>query len=161
MSLRRFVFAWVLLGAFHAAGAQELLMARSEEDFPETMLRIQDSLTEHGYTVSRVQRVDIGLIESGFITDKYRIVFFGKPGEVRDIARRFPQLIPYLPLQMTVFAEGDETVVVAADPLILQPLVADVEMGYLFMRWKSDLLSVMEDLRAPPVKPRADAPSPD
>lgn len=141
-------FALVFAIFAGAACAQELLMARSPEEFPETMLRLQDSLVEHGYTVSRVQRVDIGLTQSGFITDKYRIVFFGKPEEVRNLSRRYPQIIPYLPLQMTVFQEGKETVIVTADPLILQTLIADPEVGYIFNRWKSDLLSIMDDLRA-------------
>jgi uncharacterized protein (DUF302 family) len=143
----RLALGLLALGLMGSLEAQELLMARSPEDFPETMLRLQDSLVDHGYTVSRVQRVDIGLTESGFITDKYRIVFFGKPEEVRTMAQQFPQLIPYLPLQMTVFEEGEETVIVTADPLMLQKLVADPEVSYVFMRWKSDLLSVMEDLR--------------
>lgn len=147
MKLRHWFAGGVMLLGVGAVQAQELLMARSQESFPETMLRLQQSLGDHGYTLSRVQRVDIGLTESGFVTDKYRIVFFGKPKEVRDIARRFPQMIPYLPLQMTVFEEGEETVIVAADPLILQKLAPDPEMGYLLMRWKNDLLSIMDDLR--------------
>ena len=41
--------------------ASDLIMARSHETFPEAMLTLQTSIREHGYTVARVQRIDIGL----------------------------------------------------------------------------------------------------
>ncbi|MDH5784062.1 MAG: DUF302 domain-containing protein, partial [Chromatiales bacterium] len=104
------------------AGNDQLLMMRSAQSFPETMLALQKSIGEYGYTVSRVQRVDIGLTSSGFATDKYRIVFFGKPEEVRHLTARYPQLIPYLPLKITLFAEQDETVLTTFDPTMLSVL---------------------------------------
>ena len=58
--------------------AEEILMARSLQPFPETMLALQDSIRDHGYTLSRVQRVDIGLTGMGYKTDKYRIVSWKK-----------------------------------------------------------------------------------
>jgi len=131
------------------ASAQEenLLMMRSAQSFPETMLALQKTLGEYGYTVSRVQRVDIGLTKSGFKTDKYRIVFFEKPEEIREFSHKYPQLIPYLPLKMTIFAEQDETLLVAMDPLILGGLSDDEEFHNQLMRWKNDFLSIMDELR--------------
>lgn len=133
---------WVRTGT-----AQELLMARSPQAFPETMLALQASISEHGYTLSRVQRVDIGLTSSGFQTDKYRVVFFGKPEEIRRLTTEYPQMVPYLPMKMTVFAEEEQTVVAAADPVLFEALVPDESAHVLFQRWKSDILSIMDDLR--------------
>jgi uncharacterized protein (DUF302 family) len=127
--------------------AEHLLMVRAATGFPETMLNLQNSIKEHGYTVSRVQRVDIGLTASGYQTDKYRIVFFGKPQEIRRLTAKYPQLIPYLPLKLTIFAERDETIVVTEDMTLLQALAPDNEVGILFVRWKNDLLSIMQELR--------------
>ncbi len=56
--------------------AAGLLMARSDLEFPEAMLKLQVSIRDHGYIITRVQRVDIGLTHSGYVTDKYRVVFF-------------------------------------------------------------------------------------
>ena len=42
------------------ADAEQLLMARSVEPFPEAMLDLQESIRAHGYAVTRVQRVDVG-----------------------------------------------------------------------------------------------------
>lgn len=131
-----------------AFGAEErLLMMRSTQSFPETMLAVQKTLGEYGYTVSRVQRVDIGLTTSGFKTDKYRIVFFGKPEEIRRLSKEHPELIPYLPLKMTLFAEEDETVLVAMDPTVLYDVVPTEEFRYQLMRWKNDIEAIMDELR--------------
>lgn len=129
------------------AHAEYLLMARSTQGFPETMLALQTSLKEHGYTISRVQRVDIGLTSSGFETDKYRIVFFGKTDEQRALVDKYPHLIPYLPLKMTLFAEDNETVVVTEDYTRLIELATDEELANQFMRWRNDVLSILDELR--------------
>lgn len=129
------------------AGNEQLLMMRSVQGFPETMLALQRTLGEYGYTVSRVQRVDIGLTTSGFTTDKYRIVFFGKPEEVRRLSARYPQLIPYLPLKITLFAEQDETLLTTFDPVLLTALAADEEFRSQVMRWRSDIIAIFDELR--------------
>lgn len=129
------------------AGNDQLLMMRSTQSFPETMLSLQKAITEYGYTVSRVQRVDIGLTSSGFETDKYRIVFFGKPKEIRDLSARYPQLIPYLPLKITLFAERDETLLTTFDPGLLSSLASDDNFRQQAMRWRNDIVAIFDELR--------------
>jgi uncharacterized protein (DUF302 family) len=129
------------------AGNDQLLMMRSAQGFPETMLALQNSIAEYGYTLSRVQRVDIGLTGSGFTTDKYRIVFFGKPEEVRHLSATYPQLIPYLPLKITLFAEGDETLLTTFDPELLTTLAPDDAFRQQAMRWRSDIIAIFDELR--------------
>jgi len=147
-SLARLLAPLLLFVAGHAVAVQEsVLMMRSTQSFPETMLALQKRLGEYGYTISRVQRVDIGLTSSGFQTDKYRIVFYGKPQEIRRLSKRHPQLIPYLPLKMTIFAEQEETLLVALDPTMLHEVVDDEEFHYTLQRWKNDILSIMDELR--------------
>jgi uncharacterized protein (DUF302 family) len=136
-----------LFAASAFAAEERLLMMRSTQSFPETMLAVQKTLGEYGYTVSRVQRVDIGLTTSGFQTDKYRIVFFGKPEEIRNLSQAHPELIPYLPLKMTLFAEEDETVLVALDPTALYDVVPTEAFRYRLLRWKNDIVSIMDELR--------------
>ncbi len=137
----------LLLPLTASAVEESMLMMRSTQSFPETMLALQKHLGEYGYTISRVQRVDIGLTSSGFQTDKYRIVFYGKPEEIRKLSNRFPQLIPYLPLKMTIFAEQDETLLVALDPAMLSDVVRDEEFQYIVQRWRNDILSIMDEIR--------------
>ncbi|HKK04650.1 MAG TPA: DUF302 domain-containing protein [Gammaproteobacteria bacterium] len=129
------------------ARADQLLMARSMQAFPEAMLALQESLTHHGYTVSRVQRVDIGLKKMGFKTDKYRVVFFGKPKQVDELASRYPDLIPYLPLKIAIFAEGDNALLVTSSPLQLASFFHHPELKPVFEQWNHDIQAVLDDLR--------------
>lgn len=128
--------------------AEELLMARSEQAFPEAMITLQNSIGNHGYTVSRVQRVDVGLTKSGFQTDKYRVVFFGKKDEIDRLVAQHPELIPYLPLQFAIFAEQQQTLVVATDPERFSQIFSDSDLRPVFQRWSSDLHSILDDVRA-------------
>lgn len=129
------------------AAAEQLLMARSTQSFPEAMLTLQTSIGAHGYTVSRVQRVDIGLTSSGFKTDKYRVVFFGKPEEIRRLSAKHPELIPYLPLKATIFAERDQAVVVTANPAEFSDFVHDAQVRKVLLRWREDLHGILDDVR--------------
>lgn len=137
----------VTLSAPLFAGNDQLLIMRSEQSFPETMMELQQTIGEYGYTVSRVQRVDIGLTGSGYSTAEYRIVFFGKPEEIRHLASRYPQLIPYLPLKITLFAEQEETVLTTFDPTLLTDLASDEEFRSQAMRWRSDIIAIFDELR--------------
>ncbi|HKJ76074.1 MAG TPA: DUF302 domain-containing protein [Gammaproteobacteria bacterium] len=138
----------LLLAAAVPAHADRLLMARSSQPFPETMLAVQDAIGAHGYTVSRVQRVDIGLTASGYKTDKYRIVFFGRPGEVRRLADKHLELIPYLPLKLTLFAEGDDTIIVSANPMVFAPVADDPETKAILKRWRRDVRAILAQIRS-------------
>jgi len=130
------------------AGAEELIMMRSPQPFPEAMTELQDSIVAHGYTVSRVQRIDIGLTGRGYKTDKYRIVFAGKIDEIRLLIEKAPQLIPYLPPKIAIFAEGDQTVLVTLNPSVYAEIAGDDIDPVFFERWESDLRSIFSDVRS-------------
>ncbi|MDH3526718.1 MAG: DUF302 domain-containing protein [Gammaproteobacteria bacterium] len=147
--MKRYVvtaFIWLLLVLPLQAAAEELLMARSKQPFPETMLALQESIRAHGYTVSRVQRVDIGLTGMGYKTDKYRIVFAGKLDEIRYLSEKAPQLIPYLPPKISIFAEGSQTILVSANPKLYAEIAGDAVEPAFFDRWESDLRSIFYDV---------------
>lgn len=148
MILRNVMLSLLLwLGLSTAATADELFMVRSSHAFPETMATLQEVIVRHGYTVSRVQRVDIGLTDSGFKTDMYRLVFFAKPAELRDLSQRYPHLIPYLPWPVTIFAEGEETLLVTANPAELHALAHNDELKQLFQRWSVEFRAILEEVR--------------
>ena len=127
--------------------AEDLLMARTPATFPETMLKLQTVLKKNDYTLSRVQRVDIGLTAKGYKTDKYRVVFFGKPDEIKLITKNYPELIPYLPYKIAIFAEKDETLLVASNPEILFS-DAKGELKNITKRWHKDLQLIFHDMRS-------------
>ncbi len=140
------LLAWLLVGVPLPAGAEEIIMTRSSQPFPETMLVLQESIRAHGYTVSRVQRIDIGLTGMGYKTDKYRIVFAGKIDEIRMLTEKAPQLIPYLPPKISIFAEGEQTILVTINPDIYAGIAGDAIDPVFFQRWASDLRSIFHDV---------------
>jgi uncharacterized protein (DUF302 family) len=131
-----------LLAWSGAAGADELLMERINRPFPETMNSLQDAVRSQGYVVSRVQRVDVGLTASGFETAEYRLVFFGKATEIRELSARYPELIPYLPLSIVVFAEGDDTLILTTNPHKLAEFYDRPELTDQFRRWEQDVRAI-------------------
>ena len=129
------------------AWSEDLLMVRSSQAFPETMLTLQQTIKDYGYTVSRVQRVDIGLTAMGYETDKYRVVFYGKLDEQQRITNKFPAFIPYLPLKIAIFAEGNETLLVATNPTSFKAYYVDPQLVIQFDHWESDLRAIFEEVR--------------
>jgi uncharacterized protein (DUF302 family) len=144
--MRNILSLFVLLLLSSTAQSEQLIMARVGQSFPETMLALQDAIGGHGYKVTRVQRVDIGLTSSGYHTDKYRVVFFAKPQELRDMVEQFPQLLAYLPLKINIFAENSETLINTIDPTELGVLANSDVLHQQLQRWKNDILSIIDDV---------------
>lgn len=143
--LRYLGLALLLAAISLPASAQELLMVRVRAQFPETMLKLQEVIKAHGYTLSRVQRVDVGLSTFGYKTDKYRVVFFGKEKQVRWIVSHHPELIPYIPLKLAIYAENDDTLLVAPNLDILIN-AKDPHLKKMIRGWENDLQKMFREL---------------
>jgi uncharacterized protein (DUF302 family) len=148
--MKRISAALLLAGALLFSAnllAAQLIMVRSTQTFPETMLALQEAIVAQGYTVSRVQRVDVGLTASGYQTDRYRVVFFGKADEVHEITERHPEMIPYLPWKIVIFAEEDETLMVTYDPESFSAFFPDEDLVKAFAVWRRDIHEILERVR--------------
>ena len=121
-------------------------MARTKQTFPEAMLKLQETIREFNYTVSRVQRIDIGLTASGYQTDKYRIVFFGTEKEIAYLSKKYPHLVPYIPWKIAIFAEQEDTLLVSANPMQLSDKKHRGADKYL-AKWKKDIEKIFQILR--------------
>ena len=140
----------LLLGLSLPARADELIMARVTRSFPEAMNSLQEAIREHGYTISRVQRVDVGLTSSGFQTAEYRVVFFGKPDEIHALSGHYPELIPYLPLNIVIFAEGDDTLILTTNPHKLADFFTKPELRARFSQWEKDVRAIFDEVARSP-----------
>ncbi len=143
----RMWLAGILLLMATSVSAQDLYMVRSEMAFPEAMVALQKAIREQGYVLSRVQRVDIGLKKFGFKTDRYRVVFFGKPEEIKQLSERYPDIVPFLPLKIAIFAEGDETLLLASSFRHLRPFYKQPALGKQFDIWETDIQRILEQVR--------------
>jgi uncharacterized protein (DUF302 family) len=148
--MRRRWLALLLVALAAPAAAEELLMARIARPFPEAMSALQEGIRAQGYTVSRVQRVDVGLTASGFQTAEYRIVFYGRTAEMHALAAAYPELIPYLPLNIVVFAEGDDTLVLTPNPLKLGEFFDKPALRAQFAGWERDVRAMFDELARVP-----------
>ena len=144
----RYVVSIILLCLTGSVTASDLLMVRTQQSFPEAMLTLQTSIREHGYEITRVQRIDVGLTGMGYKTDKYRVVFVGKPEEIQHLVDKYPVLSAYMPPKISIFAEGRETVLVTINPMVYADMIDDEAGKVMFRRWESDVYSVFDDVRA-------------
>ena len=139
-ALHKIALAWlILLLAAPAARADELLMVRAERPFTDAINQLEIAIQDHGYKVARIQRVDVGLASGGFKTAEYRLVFFGKPEEMREIEQRYPQLLPYLPMKIVIFAEGDSTLALTNSPALLGTFFRDPKLARQFQHWSGKI----------------------
>lgn len=127
--------------------AEDLFMVRSELSFPEAMSVLQEAIANRPYKVSRVQRVDIGLTKSGYATDKYRVVFFGDIDELDLLSEQYPELVPYFPMKIAVFAEGEETILLAASFTHLRPHYTSSSLHARFDQWEKDIVEILDEVR--------------
>ena len=127
--------------------ADELLMARSEHLFPEAMTLLQSAISTRGYTITRLQEVNENLARREFKSDMYRVVYFGKYEEIKAVTAKYPELIPFLPLNITIFAEGDQAILVTSHPRTLQKSFPDLQLKPVFERWEKDMLAIMDEVR--------------
>jgi hypothetical protein len=74
-------------------------------------------------------------------------VFYGKPEEVAQLAANHPELIPYLPLNVAIFAERDNTLLVTSRPGVLADFFPDPELKAVFMRWEKDLDDIVSEVQ--------------
>jgi len=146
-TISRYLLIFVLCSFASPLFADDLLMVRTKQKFPEAMLTLQTSVKEHGYEITRVQRIDIGLTGMGYKTDKYRVVFVGKPSEIQYLIDKYPELAAYMPPQISIFAEEGDTVLVTANPMIYAEMITDEADKVIFQRWESDVYSVFDDIR--------------
>lgn len=141
-----FIFLTAALLISGHVHAEKVMMARSYQSFEVTLEAVKKALESRGYTVAHEQRCDGGLKGFGYETDLYRVVFFGKPDEVRHWSNAHPEMIPYLPLKLAVIAEADQVLVVGFNPEELAQLFTDKKLKIQFSRWKNDIESVLAEV---------------
>ena len=134
------VFSWLA----PSVQADELLMVRTARPFGDAIGDLQIAIQDHGYRVAHIQRVDVGMASGGYKTAEYRLVFFGKPNELHGLEDRYPELLPYLPLKIVIFAEGDSTLALTYNPAILQALFKIDPLQTQFRRWEKDIRSILD-----------------
>lgn len=129
--------------------SEDLLTARTSANFETTFERAKLILEENDFTVAHVQRCDGGLREMGYETDNYKIIFFGRLEEVRSLSKAHPELLPFLPFKLAVFAENNETLLSTVNPnsvLAMMPELQE-ELQPIFNKWEKELRQVLSEFK--------------
>lgn len=138
----------ILLAGVASGAGQTLVMVRSPAKANHVMDVLRETILEYGYQVAHVQRCDGGMAEFHYKSDFYRVVFFGKVEEVREVLRRHPEMSPYLPLKIAVVAEEEDTVLASVDPRALGSMFPDDPgLQVLLARWYNDIDAMLEEMR--------------
>ncbi|MGB5464670.1 MAG: hypothetical protein WBM84_01175 [Sedimenticolaceae bacterium] len=145
--MMRALMAAALLLSAAVCSADNMIMARIPAPADIVFEYVKSSVEEHGYSVAHVQLCDGGMTDFGYKSDLYRVIFFGKLGEVRLISESYPELVAYLPLKIAVIAEAEETLLTVLNPETLAPFFADEAVQIQLGRWHSDLVSILSDVR--------------
>jgi uncharacterized protein (DUF302 family) len=132
------LFVCMLLSACNLSDGVE-----SQNDFPDTMTKVQQELTNKGYKVTRIQALDQGLEKAGYTIDRYRIIFFGNPLDFDIVQQRYPQFSVFLPLSITVYEKDDKTYLQAMPFSMLVKVAHDREYLAMVSRWRSDVDEVL------------------
>jgi uncharacterized protein (DUF302 family) len=147
--VNRLAFLLLACSLFFALPAQanNLMMARSKLPFSEAETQLKAQIEAHGYIVSSAKRIDIDLVAIGMSEGAYRVIQFGKPAEIKKLTAQFPELIPFLPLQIVIFAEWEETLFVTFSPTFYSQIAAHGELIPIYTRWAQDLGSILNMMR--------------
>ena len=97
--------------------------------------------------MGRRREVNENLARRDFKSDMYRVVFFGKYDEIKALTAQHPELISFLPLNITIYAEENQTILVSAHPRELEKFFPDPTLKLAFERWDKDIIEIMNEVR--------------
>ena len=63
--------------------------------------------------------------------------------EIQKLASNYPQLIPYLPLKIAIYAEGDNTILTSANPAVFMDLFKTPDLKPTFELWLKDITDIL------------------
>lgn len=126
--------------------ADGLLSMRSKMPFNQTYESLKGSMAAYGYNVAHTQTCNLGMEKFGYKSDNYYVVFFGKREEVEALIRDYPDMAPFVPLKVALFAENDETVLVTVDPPTLSVETTRPDLDVQLQRWHNDIVAIFDEL---------------
>ena len=145
--INRWLAIILLLAVSGSLLAADMLMVRTKLPFPSALEAVQATIEARGYTIAGVENVDLGLMGMGYLSESYKVVSFGKAEEIEALIRLHPELAAYLPLQVLVFSERGDTLVVTTSPSYLATLFPHTDVAATFARWEEDLQVALELVR--------------
>ena len=140
--IKPIVISMLFIVCQQSIASKTFFTARCKAPFPESMSSLQEFIIKQGYVISRVQHVDKGLKARGYDTGLYRVIFFGKKDEIHAIQNNYPALIPYIPLNITIFEDGTYTGISSIDPISISKLYQSNKIKSITKLWHNDVADI-------------------
>ncbi len=137
----------MLLSATTFAVYNKILTERVDANFVDTWAALNETIVAYHYHPAYFQRCDFALNKLNYKSDKYRILFFGEYDEIKKMSNKYPEIVPFLPLKITVMEEGNYTLLIATPPIILSSLVKTNDERMTIFRWQEDIKSILKQVR--------------
>ena len=137
---------FLLLAALVAPPAMglEILSYRIHAPAEQVLETLKNIVVEQGYQVAKIQRVDKAMKKVKLTTAEYRLLHFGRSSENRELLERCPELLPWLPLRITLAAERQHTLFFSLNPKTLEDICPGTAV---FESWRGDIVEFAEILQ--------------
>lgn len=135
-----------MLIPIQSVSAEEFAITRVNTDFANAWQALKEGVGEYQYKTAYLQRCDFALTQRNYKSDRYRILFFGQYEEMEYLSRKYPQIVPYLPLKVVVMEEGGSALLMNNPITMLISSVAP-EDAHIIERWHTDLQAIFASIR--------------
>jgi uncharacterized protein (DUF302 family) len=102
------------------------------------------AITNHDYTLIKIQPVDQGLRHKGYQTSDYKLLFFGDRGQVNEVLKASPEASVLLPLKIMLYRNGD-TVVASAPSMKMWKGVFGNTVNQIIDQWERDVQTILHE----------------
>lgn len=135
------LLALLLVPKLLPAAELGLIEAHCAAPFPEAMAWLQQVVQRQGYTVMQVQPVSEALSHRGYAGQDFKVVFIGRGDDFKQVQKDYPQLMPFLPLSLTL-ADVENGARLSLMPPTASGLSPPPTVRRLMQRWRSDLTRI-------------------
>ena len=80
-------------------------------------------------------------------TKQYKVVFFNRQEEIEIIKTRYPHIVPYVPLSITVVEKKDHVAINAVRPEKLFGVFKSPAPTHYFAKWEKELKAIFDEFR--------------
>lgn len=142
--MKHFIFCISLLSCItEPVLAQGVFLTATKQSAYDTALDdLTIAITNHDYTLIKIQPVDLGLRKKGYESADYKVLFFGNSEQVRKVLTSNPEASVLLPLKIILYRKGN-TVVASAPSLKMWKDVFGKTLNGMINSWETDTQEIL------------------
>lgn len=119
-------------------------------NYESAMNELSYTISDHKYTLVKIQPVDEGLRHRGYKVSNYKVLFFGDKAQIDRVLKDNPEASVILPLRIMLYQKGD-TVVASSHSLQMWKGVFGDKVNLLIDQWDRDVRKILRDFAQQPI----------